>query len=50
MQNETVGERGESRFVPNTVALVVQTVAATLLTLLQIKLLSNYLPDRKSVV
>jgi O-antigen/teichoic acid export membrane protein len=36
-------ERGESRFVPNTVALVVQTVAATLLTLLQVKLLANYL-------
>lgn len=36
-------ERGESRFVPNTVALVFQTVAATLLTLLQVKLLANYL-------
>jgi O-antigen/teichoic acid export membrane protein len=38
-------ERGESRFVPNTVALVFQTVAATLLTLLQVKLLANYLPQ-----
>jgi O-antigen/teichoic acid export membrane protein len=36
-------ERGESRFVPNSVALVVQTVAATLLTLLQVKLLANFL-------
>ena len=43
MQNETVSGRGESRFVSNTVALVFQTVAATLLTLLQIKLLSNFL-------
>jgi len=43
MQDETVIARGESRFVSNTVALVFQTVAATLLTLLQIKLLSNYL-------
>lgn len=38
-------ERGESRFVPNTVALVFQTVAATLLTLLQVKLLANFLPQ-----
>jgi O-antigen/teichoic acid export membrane protein len=37
-------EIGESRFVSNTVALVFQTVAATLLTLLQIKLLAAYLP------
>lgn len=37
------GERGESRFVSNTAALVFQTVAATLLTLLQVKLLSNVL-------
>jgi O-antigen/teichoic acid export membrane protein len=36
-------ERGESRFLPNTVALVFQTVAATLLTLLQVKLLAIYL-------
>ena len=36
-------ERGESRFVPNTVALVFQTVAATILTLLQVKLLSVFL-------
>ena len=35
--------RGESRFVSNTVALVLQTVVATLLTLVQIKLLANYL-------
>jgi O-antigen/teichoic acid export membrane protein len=38
-------ERGESRFVSNTVALVFQTAAATLLTLLQVKLLANYLPQ-----
>ncbi len=37
-------EIGESRFVSNTVALVFQTIAATLLTLLQIKLLAAYLP------
>jgi O-antigen/teichoic acid export membrane protein len=34
---------GESKFISNTVALVIQTVAATLLTLLQIKLLAAYL-------
>ncbi len=43
MQNNTLNDRGESRFVANTVALVTQTVFATLLTLLQIKLLSNFL-------
>lgn len=38
-----VSDRTESRFVSNTVALVFQTAAATVLTLLQVKLLSNFL-------
>lgn len=36
-------EKGESRFVSNTAALVFQTAAATLLTLFQVKLLSSFL-------
>lgn len=36
---------GESRFLPNTVALIVQTIVATLITLAQVKLLSNFLPQ-----
>jgi O-antigen/teichoic acid export membrane protein len=43
MQYDAGNQRGESRFVSNTVALVIQTVLATLLTLVQIKLLANYL-------
>ena len=43
MHNRTVDVRGRSRFLPNTVALVVQTIFATLLTLAQVKILSNYL-------
>ncbi|UCH83431.1 MAG: lipopolysaccharide biosynthesis protein [Candidatus Latescibacterota bacterium] len=35
---------GTSRFVPNTIALIVQTILATLITLAQIKILANYLP------
>ncbi len=43
MQHDADNQRGESRFVSNTVALVLQTVVATLLTLVQIKLLANFL-------
>ncbi len=44
MDNRQLNRIGTSRFVPNTVALVIQTVVATLITLLQIKILANYLP------
>jgi len=37
-------ERSRSRFFSNTLALVLQTVVATLLTLVQVKVLSNFLP------
>jgi O-antigen/teichoic acid export membrane protein len=43
MTHRTLNPYGESRFFPNFVALVVQTVFATLLTLLQVKILSNFL-------
>ncbi len=43
MQYDADNQRGKSRFVSNAVALVFQTVVATLLTLVQIKLLANYL-------
>jgi O-antigen/teichoic acid export membrane protein len=36
-------QRGRSRFFSNTVALVIQTIVATLLTLAQVKILSNFL-------
>ena len=36
-------QKGRSRFVSNTIALVVQTILATLITLAQVKILSNFL-------
>ncbi len=43
MDNPPTNRPGRSRFVPNTFALVLQTVVATLITLAQVKILSNYL-------
>ena len=37
--------RGASRFFSNTVALVFQTTLATLITLAQVKILANHLPQ-----
>ncbi|MEJ2722139.1 MAG: lipopolysaccharide biosynthesis protein, partial [bacterium] len=44
MDNRQLNRNPASRFVPNTVALVIQTVVATLITLLQIKILATNLP------
>ncbi len=43
MNTSAASPRGKSRFLPNTVALVVQTMVATLITLAQVKILANYL-------
>lgn len=43
MNVDAISRPGESRFLPNTVALVVQTVVITLVTLVQVKLLASFL-------
>jgi O-antigen/teichoic acid export membrane protein len=43
MKDRNRTARGESRLLPNVFALVLQTVVGTLLTLVQVKILSNYL-------
>ncbi|NIM19609.1 MAG: hypothetical protein GTO51_04415 [Candidatus Latescibacteria bacterium] len=43
MRTDRPNVRGESRFLPNTAALTIHTVFATLITLLQVKILAAFL-------
>ncbi|UCG52875.1 MAG: lipopolysaccharide biosynthesis protein [Candidatus Latescibacterota bacterium] len=43
MVSQSINRSGGSRFIPNTIALVFQTVFATLITLAQIKILASFL-------
>jgi O-antigen/teichoic acid export membrane protein len=44
MERDHANTAGRSRFFPNALALVVQTVVGTVLAFVQIKILSNFLP------